>query len=113
MQPLSSRGKREKGCNTELQRALAKGNGEDMRHKLSLLCEIQQTSILMSATYLSGDCHTWKVGKAQPVSSFINQAKFLEDFSSRGAQSTLEPNSKRSGLTDMAAKSAIASGSHH
>lgn len=54
----------------------------------------------------------WKVWKAQRVSSFINQTKFLEDFSSHGVQSTLEPNSKRSCFTDMAAKSAIAAVGH-
>lgn len=83
-----------------------------MRRKLSLLCETQQTSVLMSATYLLGDCHMWEVWKAQPVSSFINQTKFLEDFSSHGAQSTFEPNSKCSCFTEMAAKSAIATVSH-
>lgn len=77
------------------------GNGGT---EISLLCETQQISIFMTTTYLVGDSHMWEVRKAQPVPSFTNQTRFLEDFSSHGAPSTLEPNSKCSHFTDMAAK---------
>lgn len=72
--------------------------------KLGLQCETQQISILMSTTYLLGDSHMCKVQKAQPVPLFIKQTRFLEDFSSHGAPSALEPNSRCSHFIDMAAK---------
>lgn len=58
----------------------------------------------MSITYLLGDSHMWEVWKAQPVPLFIKQTIFLEDLSSHGAPSALEPNSKCSHFADMAAK---------
>lgn len=51
-----------------------------------------------------GDSHMREEQKAQPVPSFINQTRFLEDFSSHGAPNALKPNSKCSHFTDMTAK---------
>lgn len=72
--------------------------------KLGLLCKTRQISILMLTTYLLGDSHMWEVQRAQPVLLFINQTGFLENFSSHGAPGALEPNTKGSHFTDMAAK---------